>query len=242
MPPGLIALVGSGEFLPGMEDVDRELLAGRPPRAVFLPTAAAPEGSDTVRYWTDLGAEHYTRLGVEPVPLLVLSRADADRPALASAIAGAGLVYLSGGNPGYLAETLRHTAVWAAIVAAWRAGASVAGCSAGAGALTRVVYDVRQRDRGALPGLGLVNHVSVIPHFDRMQAWAPGIVERFLHDTPRDVHLVGIDEDTAVVGGGDEWRVRGRQRAWLLGRGGSRQGFEAPSEIPLPRPLPAPRP
>ena len=42
--PGPIALVGSGEFLPVMEDVDRGLLAGRPPRAAFLPTAAGEEG------------------------------------------------------------------------------------------------------------------------------------------------------------------------------------------------------
>ena len=34
-------------------------------------------------------------------------------------VAGAGLVYLSGGNPLYLTETLRDSAVWHAIVEAW---------------------------------------------------------------------------------------------------------------------------
>jgi len=42
---GLIALVGSGEYLPVMDDVDRFLLVnsgaqGRPARVVCLPTAA----------------------------------------------------------------------------------------------------------------------------------------------------------------------------------------------------------
>ena len=44
MSPGPLALVGSGEYLPVMADVERMLLAGRPPRYVQIPTAAAPEG------------------------------------------------------------------------------------------------------------------------------------------------------------------------------------------------------
>ena len=43
--PGPIALVGSGEYLPIMEDVERDLLRGRPPRMAQLATAAAPEPS-----------------------------------------------------------------------------------------------------------------------------------------------------------------------------------------------------
>ena len=59
--PGPIALVGSGEFLPQMEEVDRYLLAGRPPRAAFLPTAAGQEGPASVSRWLALGREHYER-------------------------------------------------------------------------------------------------------------------------------------------------------------------------------------
>src|SRR2546430_975557 len=115
--PGPVALVGSGEFLPVMEAVDAALLAGRPPRLAFLPTAAAQEGAERVDYWVELATEHCRRLGVEAVPVLALDRAGADDPGLAALIAGAGLVYLSGGNPGYLAETLRGSLVFDAIVA-----------------------------------------------------------------------------------------------------------------------------
>src|SRR5438270_572047 len=73
--PGPVALVGSGEFLPAMEPVDAALLAGRPTRAVFLPTAAGPEGPERVDYWLRLGADHYRRLGADPVG----PRADPDR-------------------------------------------------------------------------------------------------------------------------------------------------------------------
>ena len=215
---GLIALVGSGEFLPVMDGVDRDLLEGRPPRAVFLPTAAAEEGDERIRYWVELGTAHFRRLGVEPVALLVLDRADADDPALAAQVAGAGLIYMSGGNPGYLAETLRGTAVWSAIVAAWEAGASLAGCSAGAAALSAVAGNVRDPTRGEGTGLGLVPHVGVIPHFDRIEAWRPGLTTRILASAPPEATVVGIDEDTALVGGPQRWRVQGERTVTVFGR------------------------
>jgi cyanophycinase len=203
---GPIALVGSGEFLPGMREVDAELLAGRPQRAVFLPTAAAPEGEKRLEYWIGLGTAHYRAMGVEPVPLRVLTREDADNPELAGQLEGAGLVYLSGGNPGYLVETLRDTLVWRAIHAAWEAGTALAGCSAGAIALSAVVPDPRSTEIGRIePALGVVPQLAVIPHFDRFDRVAPP-----------DVLTVGIDEDTALVGGPEEWTVRGRQRVWLI--------------------------
>jgi len=167
--PGL-ALVGSGEFLPVMAPVDAAMLQGRAPRAVFLPTAAALDGADRVQYWIDLGTRHYESLGVEAVPVRVLDRSHADDPGLASLVEGAGLVYLSGGNPGYLAATLRGTRVWAAILAAVGAGAALGGCSAGAMAMGAIAPDTARRelhgDRAMGPGLGVVPHVAVIPHFD----------------------------------------------------------------------------
>jgi cyanophycinase len=204
-----------------MVEVDRALLAGRPARAVILPTAAAEEGEESVRRWLDLGSRHFERLGVEPVPLPVLTREDAARPDFAELVAGAGLVYLSGGNPGYLASVLRDSAVWSAIVAAWQGGAALAGCSAGACALTYVAEDVRAMraaaDAGAPrsasasraasavgagpepTGLAAIAEVAVIPHFDRMARWAPDIADRFASRVPEDVTVVGVDEDTAIV-------------------------------------------
>ena len=120
--PGPVALVGSGEFLPVMAPVDAALLEGRPRRAVVLPTAAAREGDARVSYWLELGRAHFEAMGVEPVLLDVRTRSDADDPATAARVDGAGLVYLSGGDPHHLADTLRDGALWRAIVAAWHQG------------------------------------------------------------------------------------------------------------------------
>jgi cyanophycinase len=234
--PGPIGLVGSGEFLPQMEAVDTGLLAGRPGRAVFLPTAAGPEGPESVDHWVRLGTDHYRRLGMEPVPLRVLDRRDADDPAFATQVAGAGLVYLSGGNPGYLADTLRDTAVWRAILAAWKAGAALAGCSAGACALTALADDIRTGE--ARSGLAVVPQLVVLPHFDRIEEWAPGIVARRAAGLAADQILVGIDEDTALVTAGDGWRVEGRQQVWIVDRDGHRSGHAAGAWLALPAPGP----
>ena len=49
--PGPIALVGSGEYLESMLEIERELIADRPPRYVQLATAAAPEGQASLDRW-----------------------------------------------------------------------------------------------------------------------------------------------------------------------------------------------
>ncbi len=214
--PGPLALVGSGEYLTQMADIEASLLQGRAPRYVQLATAAVPDGPDVVEQWHNLGRQQAERLGVEPVIVQVNDRDDANRGDLAALISGAGLIYLSGGDPRYLANTLRDTLVWDAIVDEWRSGAALAGCSAGAMALTSWVPSLRHPRRGGTDGLGLLAHLRVIPHFDAFTKRMPDIVTRFLIPHDEHVTVVGIDEDTALVGGPTEWTVRGRQSAWIL--------------------------
>jgi cyanophycinase len=206
-----------------MADVEAGLLAGRAPRYVQLATAAVPDGPEVVEHWHQLGIAQAERLGVEPVVVPVADRADAGDPALAAQVAGAGLVYLSGGDPAYLADTLRDSAVWAAIVAAWRGGAALAGCSAGAMALASWVPRLRRPRQEGTTGLGLLPHLRVIPHFDLFAARVPDLFERFLSPYDPAVTVIGVDEDTALVGGPEQWTVQGRQSAWRLTREGREQ-------------------
>ena len=153
-----------------MADIEAGLLAGRPPRYVQLATAAVPDGPAVVARWHSLGGAQAEQLGVEAVIVAANDRADANDPALAALVPGAGLIYLSGGHPAYLAGTLRDTAVWAAIVDAWRGGAALAGCSAGAMALASWVPSLRDSRHDGTVGLGLLPHLRVIPHFDTFAA------------------------------------------------------------------------
>ena len=169
--------------------------------------------------------------------MVVRDRGEAGSEDLAALIHGAGLIYLSGGNPQFLARTLRGTRVWAAIEAAWRSGAALAGCSAGAIALTNWVPAVRAPAREPEPGLGVLPWLRVLPHFDRMRSWAPELATRAAAGAPPGTTVIGIDEDTAIVdltGGGRSWQVHGRQQAWVLdgGRdGGAGRPFPAGAAI-----------
>ena len=219
-----------------MAGVERLLLAGRPPRYVQIPTAAAPEGEESLRRWLDLGAAQADRLGVEQIPVVVRDREEADSAELAGLVSGAGLVYLSGGSPAFLARTLRGTRVWDAVAAAWREGAALAGCSAGAMALTGWVPSIRGLHRAPDPGLGVLPSLRVLPHFDKMLGWVPDLLTRATLRPPAGTTVLGIDEDTALVdltGGGHDWQVHGRQQVWVLGDG-ARRGYPAGAALPTP--------
>ena len=122
--------------------------------------------------------------------------------------------------------------MWEAILAAWRAGAALAGCSAGACALTAVADDTRT---GAVrPGLGVVPELVVLPHFDRIEQWRPAIVaHRAAGLTPGQI-LIGVDEDTALVSGPEGWRVNGRQQVWVIEPDGRRTAHPAGATVALP--------
>jgi len=232
--PGPIALVGSGEYLPVMADIEAALIAGRPPRYVQIATAAVPDGPHVVERWHRLGVAQAERIGVTPVIVPVATREDANDPAILSMLDGAGLIYLSGGNPNFLAETLSGTALWTKILEQWRAGAALAGCSAGAMVMAAWVPTIRHPREGGTPGLGLLPHVRVIPHFDAFVKRMPDVATRFLVGRDDKVTVVGVDEETAIVGGPEEWVVQGSSSAWVL-KGADRQEFASGRAIHTPR-------
>jgi cyanophycinase len=213
---GPIALVGSGEFLPAMAEIDAGLLAAtgrRRPRVAILPTASWPDGEDVFRRWAAMGAEHFTALGAEVEPVLVRDRFDADDAAHAQAIGEADLIYLSGGKPGHLTSTVVGSPVGAALLAAHARGATLVGCSAGAMTLADRHWDTRRR-RLFWPlrwheGLGLAPGASVIPHYD---AFPEPMAALVVLQSPRGLTTLGIDEETALVGRDGSWQVQGRGR------------------------------
>ena len=101
-------------------------------------------------------------------------------------------------------------------------GAALAGCSAGACALSRLAYDFRHPERYNGDGLGVVPQLAVLPHFDRFELWRPGLTDEMLARLPGDTTLVGIDEETALVGAGDRFIVKGHKSVWRIDRDGTR--------------------
>lgn len=236
---GLIALVGSGEYLPGMDEVDRHLLASiqanaRRPKVVCLPTAAGREGDASVGRWLKMGNEHFTALGATVHPLPIIDRATADDPQFLPILEQADLIYFSGGNPRYVLETMRDSQAWKAASNAWERGAVYAGCSAGAMILGRKVPDFRRLGLGGpVEGFGTVPAEYVMPHFDHAGPFRQfvNLLRRGLKD---DQFMLGIDEDTALIGrAGGPWRVMGASGVHLLTRKTVRS-FAAGETVPIP--------
>jgi cyanophycinase len=200
----MLALVGSGEYLPPMEPVDRELLArlGSSPRVVCLPTAAGREGPERIGYWSGLGVDHFTRLGARPEALPVIDRASADDPALAARIAAADFVYLSGGKPDYLHRTLAGSRAWEAILAVVARDGLLAGCSAGAMVLGEKFFGFP----GWNDGFNLAPGLTIIPHFDEIPAAMTHSI-RLL--AGKQLIVAGIEGNTALVRNGREYEVLG---------------------------------
>lgn len=220
---GLIALLGSGEYLPVMDEVDSFLLAncganGRKPRVVCLPTAAGQEGDASVRRWMRMGEEHFSRLGADVRAVAVTDAASANDVDHASAVEEADLVYFSGGNPMYLYETMKDSLVWKSAQKVWGRGGVYAGCSAGAMILGREVPDFRTIGLRSIPVFGLVPAV-IIPHFDATPLFFKPIVAGVRNRLKDGEQMVGIDEDTAIIGkAGEAWTVMGRSGAHVFSK------------------------
>ncbi len=228
--PGPVALVGAGEFLPSMADFDANLLAAtgrKRPRVAVVPTASYPDGEAVFQRWAAIGVAHFTGLGAEVEPVLVRDRAGADDAAAVQALGEADLVYLSGGKPSHLLAALDGSEVGRALTAAHQRGAALVGCSAGAMALAGFSFDFRMR---LMPfplrwgsGLGFAPGLSVVPHYD---TWPEPFSALIAFQAPRGSVVVGIDEDTAVVGQDGGWQVHGASRVTLW-RGRRRERFRA---------------
>ncbi|HSO11408.1 MAG TPA: Type 1 glutamine amidotransferase-like domain-containing protein [Anaerolineales bacterium] len=223
---GLIALVGSGEYLPVMEDVDRHLLAslnlnGRRPRVVCLPTAAGQEGDESVNRWSRMGVEHFQKLGADVMTLRIIDKTSANDEQFVPLLENSNLIYFSGGNPNYLRETMNGSRVWSAMQKAWSNGAVYAGCSAGAMILAKRIPSFRLF--GTIEGFGIVPAQFVIPHFDAIPAMFKPLTFALTRQLKDGELMIGVDEDTALVGTlGGEWKVMGRGRVHAFTNEGER--------------------
>ena len=220
---GSLALVGSGEYLPAMASFEKSLVDdgvknGKQAKYIQIPTAAGRESTERMSYWENLGKKQGDLIGVESIFLPIFNREDANNPDLAQQIADSALMYLSGGDPHYLAETLMGTLVWDAIVENWQSGASLAGCSAGAMVLSSHIPNFRLLKGSATTGLNLLPEIRVIPHFNKFFKWIPESAAKLLLHVPDGSILIGVDELTAIVkrSGDDDWVVFGEAKVHVL--------------------------
>lgn len=187
----------------------------------ILATASAPEGEAVFGNWNAKGLAHYQQLGLKAAALPVRTREDAFEAVHADAVRASSLVFFSGGNPRFLEQTLRETPLLAAIRDALSAGTVFGGCSAGA-----MVAGASLEESGPplrFPvgkGLGLLPEEVFGVHWDAhlMSPWRA----LFRSRVPASARFIGIAENTAILGGAEGWRVRGRGEVEVRFRGDNR--------------------
>jgi cyanophycinase len=199
--------MGSGEFEPWSAEVELAALEGRARRVAICPVASAPEGEAVFDRWARMSLEHYASMGVEAEVVPIRRRADAELGAAARSIEDAGMVFFSGGSPRYLADTIDGTPFWTALRARLDAGTVFAGCSAGAMVASRRPEARPRLGATWMAGLGLVPAGSFGAHWNRAR-FIPGM-RALMMAGARGGWFVGLEERTAILGDGAEWRVYG---------------------------------
>ena len=127
---GSLALVGSGEYLPAMAQFEKSLIDdgvknGKQAIYIQIPTAAGRESESRLNFWRGLGKTQADSLNVKSIFLPIYTREDAHNPEYIEQIKESALIYMSGGDPHYLAETLIGTPLWDAIYQNWQSGGSL---------------------------------------------------------------------------------------------------------------------
>lgn len=231
---GLIALVGAGEYLPVMEDVDRYLLSSvnsKTPRVVCLPTAAGQESEDSINRWSRMGVEHFQKLGANVQALRIIDKESANDPQFESVLENADLIYFSGGNPLHLYQTMQGSRAWTAMQKAWSRGAVYAGCSAGAMILSKRIPSFRLAQ--TVDGFGIVPVQFILPHFDAVPVMFKPLIFALRKQLKKGECMLGVDENTALVGTlGGEWNVMGHGTVHLLTREGDKV-YKVGASVPL---------
>ena len=159
---GHVLLAGGGEFGGAMAEPDRRaivLAGGTESQIDIIPAAAAPDnnhhraGSRGVQWFRNLGA-------TQVVSRRLIDQMSANDATIAEPLSQARLIYLLGGFPAHLANSLTDTRSWHSMTQAYETGGVLGGSSAGAkGSEYR---GAEEESGGVFP-----SHVRMIPMPDR---------------------------------------------------------------------------
>ena len=223
---GEIGLVGGEEFRSGCEDMDREIMRAsgqEPARVLIIPTAAVTGPAKAAND----GVTHFAALGADANQLMVLEKSQSDDADFVKPSQSAGVVYFTGGSPDHLLATLKDSQLLKNILDAVKAGAVLAGSSAGAmvmGSLMR-----RPSEGQWVEALGIVAGVAVLPHHERSD---PEEISHQLRDqVPAELVVLGIDARTGCLGRPGNWRVVGSGKVTVY-QGADWQIYDSGAGLP----------
>lgn len=201
--PSLFA-IGGGEIADAeTEQIDRKILAAtdaESPRVLFVPTASG----DAEEYWEKFHTYFGETLECETDVLWLLD--EKETVDIDEKIESADVIYVGGGDTGFMLDTWRTRGIDEQLREAWEDGTVMAGLSAGAlcwvdGGLSDAIA-LEDIEFGPVDGLGFVSdlHLTVHATQHRREVFADYLATR-------QVAGVALENNTAIEVSDDEWRI-----------------------------------
>jgi cyanophycinase len=190
---------------------------------VILPMATAE--SDSAIIWS---GEQFLKQGINNVVGFNFKPNEVPNPQWIDSLKNASLIYISGGNQNKFMEIVLNTPIFDAIHDAYKNGAVIAGTSAGAAVMSKLMItgnELRGRDyRSTFPviesenlelaqGLGLLPNAIIDQHFvwrSRHNRLITAVIEH------PELPGIGIDESTAILVTGNRAEVVGESQVLVF--------------------------
>jgi cyanophycinase len=219
---GTLIIIGGHEDHDGDKVILKEVASRVRNGKLVLATIAShePEGY-LEKYQTS-----FAELGVSEVTeLYVEDRLEASDEAKLAALDEVQAVFFSGGDQLRITSQIGGTPIFDRVLDIYRNGGVIAGTSAGASMMSDIMLvkgtsgaSFRVGDVRMAPGLGLLSNVIIDQHF--AERGRIGRLIGAVSQNPRELGI-GIDEDTALVVQGGEFRVIGSGAVYLVDASGA---------------------
>jgi len=214
---GKLFIIGGGNKTDAMMNELIDISGIRDSGYMFiLPMASSVPDSSILWAREDFGGT-----GITKMPGFVFKKGEAAPPGKIDSLKSAKLIFICGGDQSRFMDVVRNTPVMDAITEAYENGAIIAGTSAGAAVMSRIMITGNQTkhpdpDAGfttieadnieTADGLGLLQDVIIDQHFIKRQRLNRLIAASI--ENPGQL-CVGIDESTAVIVDGNLATVTG---------------------------------
>lgn len=216
-PEGALVVIGGGPTTLEIREKVRELAGGDSARVAVVAEANPESGPESVALWEETGVQRVDLINVR-------------KPAAAKRILNeADLIWIPGGLQGVFMNGLQGTGIKDIIHRRYREGAIIAGTSAGAAVMSRIMIggrsDLDSLKAGTAPylmnGLGLWPEVIIDQHFLQKGRFNRLVLATIDHP---ELLGIGIDEETAAIVRGSEFEVFGSNNVTVIdGRQASRE-------------------
>ena len=196
----MIAITGSGEFLPSILDVDKKLLnyLDDIPYVLTFSTAAGKESDERLSYWENLAIEHFKNLNVNHKHIDARNRNDLNMDSVIEEMKKSNFVFFSGGSPNHLYDAINDSKFSDELQNIENRGI-IAGCSAGAMIMGEKMI------KGV--GLNYLPKTIVIPHYgESFYSWISNTVKVLNRGKYK---LLCLEKDTYFIKDGDQLSVLG---------------------------------